>query len=130
MFGKWLLVGVCVTSSAYLAIQTHVAPPATKPKLIAPQTELDLGMVVSPAIVRASFTLHNAGSRRLIVREDVCSACGPAEWLIPPGQAQDLTIEMDTAGLRGEVRHVRHYTTSDPVQPRLALAVTVTVQTD
>jgi hypothetical protein len=64
----------------------------------------------------------------LIVREDVCSACNPAEWIIEPGASENLTIRFDVTGLEGRVRRTCHYTTSDPLLPRLALVVQATVQ--
>jgi hypothetical protein len=132
MFAKYLLLAVCVAApGAYLAIPSRdAAQPASGPELVVQQTERSLGTVVAGRPVRAGFTLFNAGGRRLIVREDRCLACGPGEWLIPPGESQDLTIELNTTGLEGEVRQVQHYTTNDPRQPRLTLAVSVNVQPD
>jgi hypothetical protein len=131
MLQKCLLVAVCL-ASAYLVVQAarsqHRTERVENPKLVVAQTERPLGTVSAGSVQRAEFTLYNAGSRRLIVREDVCSACDPGQWVIPPGQSRDLTIELDTTGLQGEVRHVRNYTTSDPLLPRLALAVSATVQ--
>jgi hypothetical protein len=132
VFWKYALIPLCAaTLGAYLTVHAarsqHAAPPAGSPKLIIGQTERSLGTVAAGTLLRAEFVLYNAGSRRLIVREDVCSSCDPAEWLIEPGKSADLTIELDTAGLHGELRHVRQYTTSDPRLPRLALTVSATV---
>ena len=126
-----LAVGACFAAAA-LTVQParppSALPHASQPRVVVSPAERDLGDVVAGDPLRAEFTVHNAGSRRLVVREDVCSACGPGEWLIEPRHTQHLTFELQTAGLEGPVHSIRHYTTSDPLQPRFSLAVRARVQ--
>jgi hypothetical protein len=97
------------------------------PRVALASAECDLGTIAEGSLPIAKFTVGNAGGRRLIVREDVCSACGPEEWIIEPTKSENLTIGFDAAGLTGSVRQVRRYTTNDPLQPRLTLVVRANV---
>ena len=119
-------LGAClIVRSARTQQEQAIGP---KPRLVLQQPECDLGSVTAGTLLRGEFWLHNAGQRRLIVREEACSACGSSEWMIEPGASQRLTIEFDTAGLQGPIDHVRQFTTSDPRQPRLALVLRAAVQ--
>jgi hypothetical protein len=90
-------------------------------------TQCNLGPLSPTALATASFTVGNTGNRRLIIREDRCSGCGQAEWIIEPGGTDNLTIPFDATGLQGSVRQVRHFTTNDPALPRLTLTVVAIV---
>ena len=117
------LAGCLIVHSA----RSQPAGTSIGPRVTLASTQCDLGTITAGSLPTAVFAVGNAGGRRLIVREDVCSACGPAEWIIEPGKSENLTIGFDAAGLTGSVRQVRHYTTNDPLQPRLTLVVRANV---
>ena len=100
--------------------------------LVLPRTERDLGTVSQGGVLRATFPITNAGSRRLVVLEQMKASCGQSPGLrqvvIAAGQSSGLTVEVDTAQWYGKVDHAVHYTTNDAKLPRFTLRATADVE--
>ena len=107
------------------------AGPST-PSVVLPDTQRDLGTVSQGAVLRTSFRVENAGSRRLILIEEAEGCCGqsaqPRQITVPPRGSKELTIEVDTARWSGEMEHRVRYSTNDPKLPRFTLTVSATVR--
>jgi hypothetical protein len=100
--------------------------------LILPRTECNLGTVSQGDVLQAEFPITNAGSRRLVVLEQMEASCGQSPGLrqvvIAAGQSSELTVEVDTARWYGRVDHTVHYTTNDAKLPQFTLRVTANVE--
>ncbi len=90
------------------------------------KTEHDFGVVGSTP-VRASFTVRNFGSRRLVINEDACASCGLTVSALPvvidTGGRAEIVVELQTRSIHGSVRREAAYTTNDPTMPRFSLVL-------
>lgn len=102
-----------------------------RPVLDFEHTNGEFGTVVEGAVLSTTFTLRNLGTRRLVVNEEVCRPCGstgaPRTVIVKPGDSANITVSVDTNGVSGRLRHLRHYTTNDPDNPRFEILVSATV---
>lgn len=91
------------------------------------ETRRDFGPVPAGDPLTATFHVRNAGTRRLVLNEEICGSCeeDPAEQtiLIPPGASQELTVTLETAGLAGRILQDRRFTTNDPHTPQFTLSL-------
>ena len=105
---------------------------SNSPKVVLAYTQRDLGTACQGAVLRATFPIANAGTRRLILREEGAGCCGqstrPREIILPPGGSEDITLDVDTAPWHGRMQHTVRYVTNDPRRPRFALQVNATVE--
>jgi hypothetical protein len=101
------------------------------PTLILPNARRDCGAVRQGVVLQPSFPISNAGGRRLILVEKTEACCGqavdPHRIILAPGDATELTVEVDTARWCGRMQHTVHYTTNDPKLARFALRVNAIV---
>ena len=133
-----LLVVAALCLGAWLFSRTPPAWPGgvrvgrSSPRLVLPVRERDLGPVRQGGVLRTSFRVANAGTRRLILREHAGSCCGgPADVrqiILAPGDATNLAVEVNTAEWCGRMEHTVRYTTNDPNLPHFALTVTASVE--
>ena len=127
-----LLLALCLFSQWVSAWPGSDNAAAATPRLILPYTHRDLGTVPHGAILRAAFPVENAGTRRLILVEEVEGCCGqsvdPRSVIVAPGDSNDVTVEVDTARWHGSMQHSTHYRTNDPRLPRFTLRVTANVE--
>lgn len=97
------------------------------PRLVIERTERDFGTVKPGVVLRETFTLSNAGARRLVINEEHC--CGRPRSLkdgaliIPPGGSRSITLRAGTTREYGLLRRAVEYTSSDPDRPRFTLAL-------
>ena len=137
-FAAYLPFLVALPMGAWLSSRLVSAWPipdhadSTSPKVVLSSTERDLGTVCQGAVLRATFPITNAGTRRLILREEGAGCCGqstrPREIILPPGGSEDITLDVDTAPWHGRMQHTVRYVTNDPRRPRFALQVNATVE--
>jgi hypothetical protein len=101
------------------------------PMLVLKRTSRDFGTVSQGAVLQASFTVENAGARRLVLVEKRGGCCGqstgPQSIVLEPGEKKDLDVEADTARWFGRMDHRAAYFTNDPATPRFSLHMTATV---
>lgn len=133
-----LAIVACLLSLGWF---THVVR-STRPRhghagnstatLVLPRTERDLGTVSQGGVLRATFPITNAGSRRLVVLEQMEASCGQSpgvrQFVVAAGDSKELAVEVDTAQWYGKVDHAVHYTTNDAKLPRFTLRVTAIVE--
>jgi len=127
-----LFLGVWLSSRLLSARPIADHADSTSPNVVLSSTERDLGTVHQGAVLRATFRIANAGTRRLILRKEGAGCCGqstrPREIILPPGGSKDLTLEVDTARWHGRMQQTVRYVTNDPRRPRFALQVNATVE--
>jgi hypothetical protein len=89
---------------------------------------LEQGVVVGPDDfdVAAQFSVHNAGQRRLVVRQlrrACCDPPGPEPLILDAGASGTLTVQTPAAELlkKGEFR--QGFGTNDPRQPEVWLTL-------
>lgn len=97
--------------------------------LVLRETVRDFGTVTAGQGLKAVFTVLNTGTGRLVINEEGCGACGSSKQtaLINAGGQENITVELQTAGLRGKIIHARQFHTSDSNHPQLTLTVTADV---
>ena len=137
-FAAYLPFLVALPMGAWLSSRLLSAWPiadhsdSTSPQVALRCTERDLGTVCQGTVLRATFRITNAGTRRLILREEGAGCCGqstrPPEIILPPGGSKDLTLDVDTAPWHGRMQQTVRYVTNDPRRPRFALQVNATVE--
>jgi hypothetical protein len=102
------------------------------PSVVLASTQRDLGIVSQGTVLRTEFSVTNAGTRRLILREEGQGCCGrstrPSATILPPGGSKDLLVEVDTTRWHGRMEHAVHYLTNDPQRPRFTLTVKAVVE--
>jgi Protein of unknown function (DUF1573) len=113
---SWILGPIGIALLAQSAGAARATPPAVAPlppvpRLIAARTEFDAGGVRPGQVVRADFSIRNAGRAPLHIA-DVKKECGctDVEWdrVIAPGKTGHLRIALHTEKFRGAVeKHVR-----------------------
>ena len=127
-----LFLGVWLSSRLLSARPISDHADRTSPQVVLRCTQRDLGTACQGAVLRATFPIANAGTRRLILRKEGAGCCGqstrPPEIILPPGGSKDLTLEVDTAPWHGRVQHTVRYATNDPRRPRFALQVNAIVE--
>lgn len=126
---------LCVGALALGLWQSRrVRPPADgPPRLTVASVEQDFGTVLEGTMLQHAFHLHNAGGRRVIVRELGCSSCGEGDedrLVIEPGESAWIELVLPTGGAQGALRYKRQYWTSDPSRPRLQLALAAKIEPD
>lgn len=127
-----LLLALCLFSQWVSAWPGNDNAVVATPRLILPYKQRDLGTVPQGTVLRAAFPIENAGTRRLILVEEVEGCCGqsgdPRSVIVSPGDSKDVTVEVDTTRWHGSIRHSTHYRTNDPQLPQLTLRVTASVE--
>ena len=125
-----LLFGVWLSSRWLSAWPGRGHADSISPQVVLPYAERDLGTIRQGAVLSATFPIANAGTRRLILREEGAGCCGqstrPPAIIVPPGGSTDLTLELDTRRYDGRLEHTVRYVTNDPRCPRIALHVSAT----
>jgi len=105
---------------------------STSPKVVLRCAQRDLGTIRQGTVLRATFPIANAGTRRLILRKEGAGCCGqstrPPKIILPPGGSKDITLDVDTAQWHGRMQHTVRYVTNDPRRPLFALQVNATVE--
>jgi hypothetical protein len=95
------------------------------PRIVLSQTECDLGAVPQGTVVHATFPVHNAGRRSLLLFEKKGGCCGQAEETrivrVPPGESALLRVEFDTAQAFGQFQETVRYATNDRRKPSFVL---------
>lgn len=118
----------CVGAAAFLAFSAGHAlvAPGNVPEVTVYPQEIDLGRVAVGQSAGGVFTLGNAGSARLIVR-NVKSSCECGVPSLPrrdlmPGESEALTIvfQPSAAGFR---RHQILIQTNDPRRPSVVVTL-------
>ena len=101
------------------------------PRAVLSHRQQDLGKVPAGAPLRATFSIANTGSRRLIIsgRAGTCDCLSPGQtdFVVAPGESCEIEVELDSSRLRGPIHEVVYYTSNDPRLPRFALVVTADV---
>lgn len=127
-----LLFGVWLPSRWLSAWPGRGHADSISPQVVLARTQRDSGTVRQGAVLHATFPIVNAGTRRLIVREEGAGCCGqstqPAPIIVPPGGSTDLALELDTGRYDGRVEHIVHYATNDPQRPRFTLQLNAIVE--
>jgi hypothetical protein len=103
------------------------SPGSSTPVVELPYREQDFGVVSQGTVLHGAFSVSNVGGRRLILVERSRTCCGQSpekrETVLPPGQATELRIQVDTSRYCGRMREVVRYQTNDPEMPQFALSV-------
>jgi Protein of unknown function (DUF1573) len=96
------------------------------------RTRHDFGTVRQGPILETAFTLRNAGSRRLIVRQlkgsCECLSGAAKEIVLQPGEAASLKVQLDTQNATGPMAVELNYLTSDPACPTFKLVVSADIK--
>jgi len=100
------------------------------PRAIVENSRHDFGRVTAGASLEARFTVQNAGTRRLILRQ-LNGSCdcliAVPEILIEPGSRHIVTARIDTARLEGPFQLDLSYRSNDASAPRLRFTAVVEV---
>jgi hypothetical protein len=133
-----LAIVACLFSAGWFTLAVQPAWPRhnqagnSTATLILPRSECNLGTVSQGDVLQANFQITNAGSRRLVVLEQIEASCGQSpgvrQVVIVAGQSKELVVEVDTAKWYGRVDHTVHYTTNDAKLPQFTLRVTANVE--
>jgi hypothetical protein len=124
----WRLTSEAVPVSAEDGQRTSAAP-----ALVLACRERDFGTLPQGMVLRTLFRVENGGDRRLILVDKTAACCGeepdPRGFIVPPHEAKELPVEVDTMQWWGHMEHVVEYTTNDPATPRFTLKLTARVTT-
>jgi len=127
-----LFLGAWLSSRLLSARPISDHADSASPQVVLRCTQRDLGTIYQGAVLRATFPIANAGTRRLILREEGAGCCGqsthPPAIILPPGGSEDITLDVDTAQWHGRMRHTVRYVTNDPRRPRFAVQINATVE--
>ena len=109
----------------------NARPGSSTPTVELPCREQDFGTVPQGTVLQTGFPITNVGSRRLILVERSRACCGQSpgqpETTLPPGEATEIRVQVDTSRYCGRMREVVRYDTNDPDMPQFALSVTADV---
>lgn len=124
--GIALLYAVSRYSAVALPISREAADDAAaRPVVVVDRTEWDFGKCRGGQTLQAQFEIHNAGSRRLILRKlngsCDCLSTREVEIVVDPGKSRIITADFDSGSAVGLLRIELDYRTNDPLQPRLKL---------
>ena len=102
-----------------------VAATNEPPSAVLKVTAWDFGDVEPGQILRASFSVTNAGGRRLVVAEESstcsCSSTTSGGIVVPPGETGVLQVKLDIDRLQSAIKTGLQFSTNDPQHPRLTL---------
>ena len=116
------------TAPAQPATEPGIAPP---PRAIAAEPVWDAGIVAKGAKAAHEFTIRNAGTEMLQIRE-VRPACGCTvvsyDAAIPPGGEGKVRAEVDTGSFSGAIAKEVTVFTSDPGNPMIQLTIRAQVR--
>jgi len=126
----WVVLILVLTRIGLRAAIESVTQPAASADAV-PAARFDVleqGVLVGPhdEDATAQFALHNAGQRRLVVRQlrrACCDPPGPPPLILDPGASGMLTVETPAGDLlkNGEFR--QGFATNDPRQPEVWLTL-------
>jgi hypothetical protein len=126
----WVVLILVLTRIGLRAAIVSVTQPAASADAV-PSARFDTlaqGVVVGPhdTQVEAQFALHNAGQRRLVVRQlrrACCDPPGPEPLILEAGESGILTVQAPAADMfkHGEFR--QGFGTNDPRQPEVWLTL-------
>jgi hypothetical protein len=106
--------------------------PTEHAALILERDTCDLGWVSAGDSPTAIFTVHNGGSRRLVLRQlgrsCECLLSEVAEMIVPAGESRKIIARVNTRDERGLLRLEVRYRTNDPQHPLLVLYALVGVR--
>ena len=132
-----LLITTAAVCGAYALALRQVAsaeddPARGGPVAVATATTCDLGKVRADGTVEAAFSVRNAGTRRLILRESAsgceCLSAAQPEITVPPGATRKLIVRLDTGKGLGPLKIESHYSTNDPRRPVLTVTLLADIQ--
>jgi hypothetical protein len=118
--------GHAVALALCLALAGPTLAETPVPRAHLAETHVDFGTVKTGAMLQHTILLRNLGSADLVIQDmrfsvPALTIRGPR--VIPPGAEAALLLELDTAGLRDEVRAHVVLATNDPHAARLELQV-------
>jgi mono/diheme cytochrome c family protein len=121
-----LVAYVCVVIS-----QLHWRPVLvdaySPPRLLLPQEEVDLGIVLMDSISEHGVPLQNVGGGILILKEVVpscgCTAVTPKEKTLLPGKTTYLTVGLDASLKLGAITKTVDIYTNDAKEPHQVLTL-------
>ena len=119
-----LLAIVVLVVGARVAATSHSDETAATLRLSS-DTE-DFGTVAPTQHLQGGFSVHNAGSRRLIVHQDGARCCGqaaPEPLIVSPGQTARVPVDVRAPTQPGPFEHPLSFTTNDPSRPRFEFIV-------
>lgn len=96
------------------------------PRAVLQETQYDFGTVTRGVKVQSTIPLRNDGDADLIIREMSLSLPAmtvKAKSVIPPGNETKIALELDTAGLTGDVQGDIVLHTNDPEAPELKIKI-------
>jgi hypothetical protein len=121
----WLIVGVLGVTCLVYCSQRSPKAPATQAVLVVPNSVHDFGETSLQQIWQASFSIRNAGGRRLVLNElDQGCDCDDRisrTILISPGETTVVDAILDTRDADGLVETITRFTTNDPALPHIDL---------
>ncbi|MFQ5961184.1 MAG: DUF1573 domain-containing protein [Candidatus Methylomirabilales bacterium] len=110
----------------FLSVLVAMAHEKTS-KAVLQESRYDFGTVMEGATVRHTIPLRNAGGADLVIKNmslSLPSLTARLKKVIPPGEEAQITLELDTAGLKGDVQGDVLLDTNDPHAPRLRIRIT------
>ena len=123
---------VTLVGCALLVLGTGRPAPLTASRDTAPRAVVacavqNQGTLYQGEVREVCFRVRNAGGRRLVIIDANAGCCGQAveyvQFMVIPGDLVEIPVQVDTSGWCGQMREVYSYTTNDPQQPQLKLAV-------
>ena len=130
--GAGLLLGAWITSRPFSQRPEASRSVVSAPRALFAHGRQDFGVVSQGVVLRSSFPITNAGSRRLVIVEETDTCCGqsadPNGLTVLPGESKCIEVEVDTGRWHGRVQRTFHFTTNDPKLPRFAFTVSAIVQ--
>lgn len=125
-------VALCFIMIATVFIARPRAQQASEtPRAILPNLSHDFGSVEQGSKVVHQFTIRNAGTASLTLTRLSLSESGMTAKMRPailPGEEATLTVEWDTAGVKGTVTGKAVMEVNDPARPQITFVLTGVVK--
>lgn len=124
--------GVLSVAAAFAAGRSFrsAAEAVDAPVLRIERTHWDLGEAKPGAVLQTRMVIANAGSRRLVINEDVCALCEAdvlPTTIVAPGDTARVELPWDTSGITGPLEMTRRFTTNDPQRPTFQVQVSADI---
>ncbi len=130
---RFSVAALCVTmiATVFIAAPRAQQQVSLAPQAILPNLSHDFGSVEQGSKVVHQFTIRNAGTASLTLTRVSLSESGMTAKMRPailPGEQATLTVEWDTAGVKGTVEGKAVLEVNDPAKPQITFVLTGVVK--
>ena len=122
---------LCVMVATVFVASPRAQQASQAPQAILPNLSHDFGSVDQGRKVVHQFTIRNAGTASLTLTRVLLSESGMTAKMKPailPGEEATLTVEWDTAGVKGAVEGKAVLELNDPAKPQITFVLTGVVK--